>query len=486
MNNNKVLLIKICPPGGARILPMSLLYIGGALKKKNYAVEIIHLEAGEADPVKLAGEIASRKPLFAGFSVITADPMKKLAQICRQIKKTAPSLPVVWGGIHPTLLPEQCLSEPYIDIIVRGEGEEAVIDLADALSSGKPLDNIQNAGFKDKNGKLTLNPERPFLKDLDKYTMDFSLVDMERYIYPFQKMKRVIDFVTSRGCPFECAFCYNVAFSKRKWRAHSPGKMASDINFLKAKYRLDGIIIDDDNFFVDSERAFSILEKTGLPHHSEARVEKITEPFLERLAKTKCMALFLGIESGSNRILKLIKKGFSVDTINKAIGLLSRYPEMRTACSAIFGYPTETKKEYRKTLSLILSHMRRHPYITYTTGFYLPYPGTELFELAVKNGFRPPLNTEEWEKLDRWGNKDFEITWLNWLTPNEIKKVRTLIYVYGNLIQKNSSCLMRKLIGFRLSLSANMLYNIFVPFENILIKYRKTISKLLRLIGLYG
>jgi len=478
----KIILIKISYPWGLRIAPMGLLYVGGALKKQGFEVKIIHRDQNNVQD--LADYIVNSDPLFVGFSVCTADPMRAIAGICRKVKTLNKGIPLIFGGIHPTLLPEQCLNEDYIDFVVLGEGESAVVELSKKLSRKKDFENVLSIGFKSKGKKPVINPRMPLLANLDDYSMDWSLVRIEDYIYHYENIGNTINYVSSRGCPHNCGFCYNSAFNKCKWRAHSADKIIEEINDLKRKYNLDGIMFDDDNFFVDKERAFNIMENIGLYYHVEARVDSITDEFVQRLDNAGCRILLLGTESGSNRILKLVRKGFDRARIDEAINILARHPTMRVACSAIFGYPTETMAEYRKTLLMLLKHMKKHSFVTYTTGFYLPYPGTELYDMVKASGFNPPVKTEDWEDLDRWGNKKFNINWVNWLSSVEVKKVRNLIYIFGKLCHKNKLIILRKAIELRLVLSTYGFYKAVMPLESFILRYKRYLRALLKFIGL--
>ncbi len=374
------------------------------------------------------------------------------------------------------------MSESYIDLVVIGEGEETCIELSKVLEKKKDLKSVLGIGFKDENNRITVNARRPFIKNLDEFSMDWSLVNIGKYIYPYEGMKRVLDFVTSRGCPHQCGFCYNSVFNERRWRAHSVDKMISEVNMLKREHNLDGIIFQDDNFFANEKRAFTILRTIGLKYHAESPASYVTPEFASQLAQTGCHILFIGTESGSNRILKLVKKGCDIDRINSAIDTLAHYPKMRVACSAIFAYPTETRFEYRKTLMMILNHMKKHPFITYTIGFYLPYPGTDLYDLTKGEGFVPPDRTEDWEDLDRWGGHSFNINWVNWVTAEEVKRIRSLIHILARLSRRKRFSLWRKLIEVRIYLSSCALHRLIFSIESIIIEYRRYLKSLLNLL----
>jgi radical SAM superfamily enzyme YgiQ (UPF0313 family) len=199
---NPVILVRVSRPGAMNIMPMGLLYLGDALKKSGVPVEVVHC-SGDEMFVK-ADEILQKNPLFVGFSVFTSGDMRMHVDMCKYLKSKNPGIKIVWGNAHAALMPEQTLSNDYIDMISMGEGEELVVELADALSGSGRLDGVKGLGYK-KNSRIELNECRPFIKDLDKYYMDFSLINLEQYITEYdesmKKFQRVLWIVSSRGLP---------------------------------------------------------------------------------------------------------------------------------------------------------------------------------------------------------------------------------------------------------------------------------------------
>ncbi|MFQ5787330.1 MAG: B12-binding domain-containing radical SAM protein, partial [Thermodesulfobacteriota bacterium] len=390
--------MKLCSQMAMRFPPTGLLYVGGALRKAGYEVELLHITPEEVqESVK---KIVQMSPLFVGFSVFTGDAMRAHGEMCREIKRLS-RIPIVWGNVHPSLLPEQCLNESYIDIVVIGEGEVTAVDLSRILEINGNLSEVLGIGYK-VNGEVRINPPRHLITNLDQYPIDWSLVDVQRYISPAWEMKRMLPLVTSRGCPYRCTFCYNIKFNQRQWRSHSVDFVVTHISELKKRYELDGIFYHDDNFFVDKKRAFEILRRINLSYYAECRVELINDKFANQLAETGCKGLLVGLESGSDRILKMIQKDSTVDNIYRAAEALSKHPSVCLHGSTIMAYPTETREEFNDTLQMINRVFELHPNTNFTTGFYLPYPGGELYDLAIKEGFSPPSRTEDWELLDRW------------------------------------------------------------------------------------
>ena len=262
-----------------KILPLGILSVGSALKKNGFAVNLININEKEIN--RTVEEIIKTNPDFLGISVMTGTQTKHSAELSKKIKQKS-NIPILWGGIHPSLLPKQCLEESYIDFVAVGEGEETIVEFAGKFLKGEELGSILGLGYK-KEGQPVLNPQRPLIADLNKWRLDFSLLDLEKFIFPLDKYKRVIAYKTSRGCPFQCAFCYNYEFNKARWRAWSEEAVLEDINFLKEKYKIDAVKFYDDNFFVDRKRALSLLKKINLPSHLEIRIDFIDEALVKEL-----------------------------------------------------------------------------------------------------------------------------------------------------------------------------------------------------------
>jgi radical SAM superfamily enzyme YgiQ (UPF0313 family) len=383
-----IVLIKINHPHYTFHPPQGLLYIADSLRKNGYEVRIFHINPNELTD-SLIAEIVRLKPLYVGCSVFTGEMMRSYSRLCRKIKSSSQT-PIVWGNAHPSMLPEDCLKEDYIDFVVIGEGEITSVELANYLQNGTPqLKDIQGLGFTDNSGNIIINPRKPFIQNLDDFKPAWDLIDVEKYLSPFHDSKKALPISTSRGCPFDCGFCYNRAFNYCKWRAHSAEYIVSLVKELHQRYQIDGIITTDDNFFVDKKRAFEIVEKVGLPYYCETRANYFDEDFAEALHRTKCRAVLLGLESGSDRILKFINKKITVHDIINAVSVVSKYSDIWISGSFIVAFPTETEEECRETMSLIVHLLDIKKEMGFTLGYFLPYPGSNLYHIAIEKGFTP-------------------------------------------------------------------------------------------------
>jgi len=433
MNAKKVALISIHTEDTKGIPPLGPLYLATALKKNNFEVKIIHKSEKKSNEIEL--EIESFKPDLVGMSVFTGYLNRRYVELSKKLKKKG--YLIVWGNAHPSLLPKEVLKEDYVDFVVIGEGEETLVELTRNLENKNKYKDILGLGFKNEQNEIHINQRRDFI-NIDDYLIDWSLINVDDYLIPYfsNKYKRVLALTTSRGCPFNCQFCYNLIFNKKRWRAHSPEKFVKNLKPIIEKYKIDAIRFLDDNFFVDKDRAFKIAESLDLPYFGDSRVDFVDEEFVEKAKKTKCQEIMFGFESGSDRVLtEVIKKGITTKDIIRVVILLKDSGIMASG-SFVLGFPTESKKEYAMTMKFMAQLLEINNNLAFTVGWFLPYPGTGLYEKAIELGFKPPEKTEDWDKFDRWRN-DYEMEWINWDYKLPVKYSRKLTQVLAMSYKRN-------------------------------------------------
>lgn len=390
-----------------KILPLGILSVGSALKKCGFDVELININEKEIEI--FSQKIVDKNPEFVGISVMTGPQTKHSAELSKQIKRIK-NIPILWGGIHPSLLPGQCLKEDYIDFVIVGEGEETILEFASALRSEQDYKAILGLGFKENNQPI-INQRRPLISNLDNWRLDFSLLDINKYVFKLGPYKKVIAYKTSRGCPFNCAFCYNNDFNLSRWRVWSTKVVIEDINFLKENYKIDAIKFYDDNFFVDKKRALDILRAINIPSHLEIRIDCIDDEIAKELKVLKVFDMLIGLESGSDRLLQLIDKRFNIERLINGVKSIAKN-DLHATYSFIVGLPTETKDEFKKTIDLMYRIYQIHPRAGFTLGAYLPYPGSRMYEFSKEQGFKPPVKTEDWGNIDRF-RRNFDSPWVD-------------------------------------------------------------------------
>lgn len=400
-------------------LPLGLLSIASTIVK-DYEVKIIdqRLDNNWAEKV----ESESQDSICVGITSMTGEQILNGIKISMIAKENTN---VIWGGVHPTILPKQTLENKNIDFIVRGEGEITFPLLVKALKNKESIHDIKGIGYKDVSG-IHINETPNYVNLNNLPDLPYYLLDMNKYITKRDSFQRCLTLETSRGCPHNCNFCSNPVIHKRKWRCLNVDNIIKKVNYLQGKFNLDGIIFQEDNFFVNMQRIKEFCEKISINNigwKANCRIKYLidkNQSFLEMLEKSGCRVLQFGVESGSDRILNLLNKGISADNILKVNKKLAK-ANILCRYNFIIGLPTETEEEIQKTLEFINKLKDENPNLDAPfLNIYTPWPGTNLFDLAIKNGFRPPNNLEGWSKFN-WNS--YNLPWLNKKTSKFLEEI---------------------------------------------------------------
>lgn len=374
--------------------PLGLLSLAAYLRSE-YEVAIIDFRM-HRDYKRVLSKLLERKPLAIGITAFTGGQILNGLEISKYIKKIKSDIPVIWGGIHATMLPKQTLANPYIDIVVKNEGEITLYETLRSIEDGSRLSGVAGIAYK-KNGEIFENPNKQFL-DMDQLSIPaWDLIDLEPYILGLStdNKDRPINISTSRGCPYQCTFCYNANFNKCKWRCKNASSVISELRYLINRYKVNRIIFHDDNFATDKKRALQIAkeikeEGLNIKWSVTLRVDDSDKRFLSELMDAGLHQLRIGIESGCQMILDMLQKDFTLEQILDSANILKKLG-LDTLYSFVIGWPNETRKERKETINLIFRLLKINPlaYI-YSLRIYTPYPGTKLYEEAQKLGFVAP------------------------------------------------------------------------------------------------
>ncbi|MFV1950860.1 MAG: radical SAM protein [Nitrospinota bacterium] len=452
-------------------LPMGLLCISSFLDQEGYKIKIIDMRADEEWEKTLLNKLKTSPPICVGITVKTGIQILDGLKASKLIKKYNKDIPVVWGGVHPSFLPEQTIINENIDFVVQGEGEYTFYELVKALQDKKRnFCDIKGLWYKE-DSKPKAAPARE-LADLDKLvTLPYNLVDINTYAEgtKYQFEGGMFTLQSSRGCPFRCTYCYNNNFNRAKWRAMSPEKVLEQVKLAVNKYNIKGIGFVDDNFFASIKRANQILElieKAGLGVRlwfQGARVDSLhsmSESQLQRLEKLGVEYLQIGVESGSQKVLDFIKKNMRVEQVIEFNKKLAKNTNIKPIYNFMIGFPTETEKDISLTTDLFVRLLEDNPkailrYISYLSF----YPGTEIYDLALKMGLEPPSTLEE------WGNHCFFD--LNrsypWLSEKMKERIKRVVYA--------SHGTNRKLGDFFDSRFKRLLVKIYYPVSKFRLKH---------------
>lgn len=371
--------------GRHSVFPNSLLYIAAMLEKDGHEVRIYDNQVDMRDTKEYVGF----NPQLIGFSVLSGPNISEAIQQTKEFKKLLPSVKIIWGNVHPSVLPEQTIAEDYIDYLCIGAGEYLIVELAKYLETGTPkINEIKGLVWKD-GGKVIINELSEFIKNLDELPDPaWHLIDVLSY---WEKSLN-----TSRGCPSKCTFCYSPLFYKGYSGDLSAERIVNQIEHLYERYGVKFIRFFEDTFTCNRDRLrrfCELLIKRNLPVQwdCDSRIGLADED-IALMSKAGCLSVGLGIESGSPRIIKFIKKGITVRAVEETIKRLAHHKIM-PRLYFIAELPTETVEEFKETQGLI-KRLDQPPY-QYMP--YMPFPGTVLYDYIVKEGLiKEPANLAEW------------------------------------------------------------------------------------------
>lgn len=381
--------------------PYGLLMVADRLVKEGYRITVYdeRLEStGRASKRDLWRAFDDPDLLCAGFSVQTGPPIENGIRIAREMKRRRPSIPIVWGGIHPSLLPEQTARHPVVDVAVVGEGEETFQDLVHALEAGRDLAGIPGILFK-RDGAVVQNPRRDPPRDLDGIGIAWDLVPVRDYIQ-VQDGRRTLGLITSRGCPFRCNFCYILSFyGQRSWRIWSLERTLAEVRRLLS-WGVEFIRFEDDNLVSNRRHLKNLCDAIrgeGLRFHwwASVRAEAVKEETARMMREAGCRYIGIGAESGSDGLLKRMKKDNTRADILAAAAVLER-AGIKGKFNWIVGFPGETEEDIRATLETVDEIERSNPSSAHLFNVFAPYPGTESYEMAKELGFSEPPELEGW------------------------------------------------------------------------------------------
>ncbi len=402
---------------------LGLGYLYSALAKRKHNVEIIDLVAQKEGYRVLADKLKSFDLL--GVTATTSE-IFSANNICSMAKKINPRLITIVGGAHTTALPKETLLQfPDIDIAVKSEGENSLPDIVDRIGLGRSLHGIKGIAFRDGD-KIVLNEELNLVEDLDSLDFPFwKAFDLRRYKGSLESRHALeLPIITGRGCPFNCVFCQRLSGQRVRYR--SVGSVIEEIKYdisLGAK----SLYFCDETLTLDKKRTITICEeilRQGLNKkiiwNCETRVDVVDEKTLVMMRKAGCTTVAFGVESGNDHVLNASKKGFKVEDIKKAF-LMAKKAGLKTYMFLIFGLPEETRDTIMDTIRLTFEI--NPDYIT--IGILVPFPGTEVYNMARQGRGGLVINNYDWRKYGKQMGQAIE---LKHLSQDELRKLQSFAY----------------------------------------------------------
>ncbi len=364
--------------------PVGLAIIAAVLEKEGYQVAVLDANALRLKPKDIIPLVTDAD--VVGLTAMTPT-ISAAISIAHHLKEANPGLTIILGGAHATLLPDETLTTaPEIDVIVRGEGEETVIELLRGLGD-RTLDNISGISYR-ADGKIINTAGRTASIDMDSLPYPaYHLLPWQRY-KPHPPHGLALPFaaiVTSRGCPYRCAYCSKPVFGS-KFRAQSPERVVDEVAYLKDNFGIKEIAFYDDVFTLDKKRANAIAEgmirkEIKIFWTCEARVNLVDRDLLRHMKQAGCYAIAYGVESASPEILNTLHKDITLEQIEEAVRI-SREAGLQVIGYLMLGSPGETPETIRQTIEFAGKLKLDFAQFSVTT----PFPGTELYSLYMQDG----------------------------------------------------------------------------------------------------
>jgi len=384
-------------------MPLALLAIGSELDPEQYEVVLVDGRL-EQDPER-AVLAQLEGALCLGVTVLTGAPISDALRISRAAKRARPDLPVVWGGWHPSMFARECLAESSVDITVRGQGEETFSEIVQRLAAGHSLEGCTGCTVRLADGTICENPPRP-LAPVDKFRAhDYGLIPVERYFR--LKGKRQLDYISSQGCAFRCAFCSDPFVYGRRWVGLEPTRMALRLKELWDRYRFDDVNFQDETFFTRARRVQALADhivESGMKITWAATMRadqgvRLPEEVWARCKQSGLRRLLVGVESGSDEMLKRIRKDIKIEQVFHTAAHMLKY-RIAGHFPFIVGFPDESEQSVQATLDCAKRLRSLSPDFLTPIYYFKPYPGSELVIEAVARGFRLPDTLEAWSTFD--------------------------------------------------------------------------------------
>jgi radical SAM superfamily enzyme YgiQ (UPF0313 family) len=414
--------------------PLGILAVSTPLLRAGYEVRIIDSTITPHYQKRTLTELDDA--LCLGISLVTGPMIRETVQIARAVKQRYPDKPVILGGWHPSLLPDQTLAAEYVDIVVAGQGEAAMLEVVARIEAGESAAGIPGVGYK-QNGQMIFNSPRPLTPIRELPPKAYHLADFDAY----QRVcgRRWAMYTSSLACPYNCGYCTNEGVYGRKWNALEPAQVVEETAELVARNSLELLWIVDDNFLVDRERALGIAEglvRRGVKFDwsvqaSTNLVTRLSVDELKLLRRAGLSQVSQGADSGSPRVLHLMNKDFQkIDTIYQAAEKLTA-AGIRPSFNMIFGYPGETEAERRESIALIMNICRRYPGAEFWTNIFTPYPGSPVMKRAFELGIDVPKTLEGWtDFFPRYT----QLPWLNGRKHRDVQRMRDYLRVAFNRV----------------------------------------------------
>ncbi len=395
--------------------PISLVYVSTHLvHMPDIEVEVFDCRVEKDWERKLKKKVENDNIMMVGFFVMSGVQVTTAHEVTKFIHELNSDIPIVWGGPHPTILPDDVLNYEGVDICVRGFGTDALTELVEKLLNKKTdYGTIPNLCFKEngKNiiGEINDGYERINFRDLPYYLLDSFI---EKYFE--DRTVREFPIYTAFGCPYKCNFCISPIWfgdTNKKWDPLPADEVVDHIEFLMERYGIDFIYFWDDDTFVSPRHFSGIAEeilkrnlkiKIGVRGIRSNEVERMSQKDADLMLSVGIEYLHIGIESGSQKMLDIVEKGITVEQSLSANRKIAKLKDITPMYNMLCGIPTETVEDLIETGRFMLQISDENPNcIIFEPNKLVPYPGGHAYDLAIEHGYKPATSPESWGDLDK-------------------------------------------------------------------------------------
>lgn len=426
-------------------IPLSILSIAATLEGR-YEYEIFDGNIDRRLTENLTAFLAQHEVRVLAITVMPGPQLLQAIMLSKIVHEQFPGVIIVWGGYFPTLHPDIVLQSGYVDYVIRDQGDRAFVQLIDVLERGGDLHGIHGLSFAD--GAVRHNRKQELIDPNELPRLPYNKVDVDRYIGRTVLGTRTINYHSSVGCPFLCGFCAVAVSYKARWMGLVAERIAEDISWLKKEHRINAIEFHDNNFFTSEKRVHDFAERiSGQDIHwwGEARPDTLLQyddSTWRLMKKAGCTMIFLGAESSSDQVLKLMNKG-GTQTGDTVLALTERMRKFDIVpeYSFVLGSPSRQVEQDLDSdirfIRRIKSIYPRSEIVIYT---YSPvqFQDSEMFNASQEQGFQFPKSLDEW-LLPKWQGHDLRKNPVNpWLTGKLKRKIKNFERVLNAFSPTNS------------------------------------------------